>query len=517
MLEGFDKQWHYVGHDHKATYTNLPLGTYTFRVRATNNDGVWSDHEARLKVVVHPPLWWSLPARIAYVVLAVLLLWLALRLFLGRAERRHKKEMALLNETKEEEARNARMEFFTTIAHEIRTPVSLIIGPLEQLKSLQWNDVKNITPALSTLNSQLKVIDRNAHRLLELVNLLLDFRKVEQGRQKVQMAVLKVAPLLQAVADNFEPSVRQKGMDFKLTLPDERLTVVADREALVKLLSNLLSNAVKYTHDRVELACQVEADGHHYSISVSDNGRGISESDMRHVFDPFFQAKGSKPGTGIGLSIVKSIAQAHGGQVSVSSQVGQGTTFRVVLPISQEVANEIETASSPRIAGATGNTGQSSATGKSGSEGESGATAAPGAPAPVEKPTLLVVDDNEEMLTFLVTTFMDHYEVLPAHDGTEALKLLEESLVAKDGTPTSTISVVVSDWMMQQMDGPELCSRMRQNHATRHIPFVLLTAKTDSLSKVQAMEAGVDAFIEKPFPVKYLEACISNLLRRFKT
>ena len=497
MLEGFDKEWHYVGHDHQATYTNLPVGTYTFRVRATNNDGVWSDHEARLKVVVHPPLWWSVPAKIAYVVLVILVLWLAIRFFLGRAERRHKKEMALLNEAKEEEARNARMEFFTTIAHEIRTPVSLIIGPLEQIKS----QPTALSAPSSTLNAQLDTIDRNAHRLLELVNQLLDFRKVEQRQLEVQFAVQKMATLLRGVADNFEPSLRQRGMDFKTTFPDERFTAVVDREAIVKLVSNLLSNASKYAHDRVELACQVEPDGKHFSICVSDNGDGIPQEYQRRVFEPFFQTKGSKPGTGIGLSIVKRIVEAHHGEVRVESQKGQGTTFRVVLPVSQEVATEMVSPENP----ATPAVPVPSAT----AEG----AVAPAAP----KPTILVVDDNEEMLTFLATTFMDNYEVLTAHDGTEALKLLEESLVAKDGTPTSNIDVVLSDWMMQQMDGPELCSRIRQNQATMHMPFVLLTAKTDSQSKVLAMEAGVDAFIEKPFPVKYLEACIRNLLRRFKT
>lgn len=489
-LEGFDKEWHYVGHDHRATYTNLPVGTYTFVVRATNNDGVWSNSQARLVVVVHPPVWWSLPAKIAYGVLAVLLVWLVLWFVLGRAERRHKKEMAQLSEAKEEEVRNARMEFFTTIAHEIRTPVSLIIGPLEQLKKRE---------AAST---ELDTIDRNAHRLLELVNQLLDFRKVEQGQMEVDFAVQNVRSVLQEVASNFAPVLQQKGKRFSVTLPDEHFTAVIDREAIVKLVSNLLSNALKYTRDSVELNCQAEPQGKYFYIEVTDNGRGISEEDQRHVFEPFFQTRGSKPGTGIGLNIVKRTAEAHHGEVSVLSQPGQGTTFRVVLPTSQEVAAQPHEGNRPYEPNEPHKTNRSYE---------------PNEPHEAPAATILLVDDNEEMLTFLATTFMDSYEVLVARDGTEALRLLEESLVARDGTPTSTIDVVVSDWMMQQMDGPELCSRMRQNQATRHIPFILLTAKTDSQSKVQAMEAGVDAFIEKPFPVKYLEACVRNLLRRFKS
>ena len=513
ILEGFDKEWQYVGHNHKATYTNLPVGTYTFRVRATNNDGLWGQNEARLTIVVHPPFWWSLPAKVFYVVLAIVMLWLLMRWRLLLAGRKHRKEMALLSEAKEEEVRNARMEFFTMIAHEIRTPVSLIIGPVEQLKG-SLSDAQR-----STL---LETIDRNAHRLLELVNQLLDFRKVEHGGMDGHFALHDIPELMASVAKNFRPVTEQKGHQLHVACEPASFKAVADREAIVKLTSNLLSNADKYTTSRIELRCQLQPDGKHWLIEVEDDGRGISASDQRHIFDPFFQSKGSKPGTGIGLSIVKRIAQLHHGQVSISSEVGKGTIFRVEMPIAQPAfaANVADGPDTKAKAKETlpgkepkgGVTGTGAGTAKpQGAVAEAQQTA----PAVVSRPTLLIVDDNEEMLTFLVTTFMDHYEVLSASDGAEALKLLEESLVVREqGVPTSTIDLIISDWMMTTMDGPELCSRLRQNAATEHIPFVLLTAKTDSQSKVLAMQAGVDAYIEKPFPVKYLEACLQNLLRR---
>ena len=504
MLEGFDKDWTYVSSDQKATYTNLSAGTYTFRVRATNNDGLWSEQEARIKIVVHPPFWWSTPAQIAYVIMAIVLIWLVIYLRLKLAERRHRKEMALLSEAKEEEVRQARMKFFTMIAHEIRTPVSLIIAPLEKMKdniricSSQNGGTPKPTPEMiASVTSSLDTIDRNAHRLLDLVNQLLDFRKVEQNKQELNFSTQDIGELLRNVVNDFEQTFSQNGRQFTATYPKTKLTAVVDREALVKVVSNLLSNANKYSNTKIELLCDLLPDNDSFFIEVNDDGQGIDKNDLKHIFDPFYQGRDNKPGTGIGLSIVKEIISQHKGRIDVKSEVGEGTCFRIELPLrhDHEVVNDSSQTEKPAAA----------------------PTAEPATPLIEEQPRkhLLIVDDNEEMLTFLVTTFMDEYEVLSARDGSEALNLLEKSLVVKEGdVPTSTVDIIISDWMMNSMDGPEFCRRLRQNAATRHIPFVLLTAKTDSQSKIEAMDAGADAFIEKPFAVKYLEACLRNLLKR---
>lgn len=490
MLEGFDKRWNYVESDRRATYTNLPAGEYVFRVKATNNDGIWSDHEARLKIVIHPPFWWSTYAKVAYVLLIVFLIWAFIFLRLKLAERRHRKELYLLNEQKEHEMQQARMEFFTTIAHEIRTPVSLIIGPLDTLKQQL-----STLPQQSTATAQsLDIIDRNAHRLLDLVGQLLDFRKVGQ-QHDLTFTVLNLPDLLRTVAANFGPSFKSDGINFVMRLPREAFMAAVDAEALTKVVSNLLSNARKYTRSTITLACRQLPDGKHFTIEVTDNGLGITRENQKRVFQPFFQTVGSKPGTGIGLSIVKRLAEAHHGTVDIDSTMGEGTTFRVTLPLQQEVVSENAAAEQP-------------------SDTPDSQDQPAEVPAEQAKPRMLIVDDNEDMLTFLVTTFMDTFDVTPARDGAEALQLVSDGLVGKDGMPTSIFDIVISDWMMQKMDGPELCSRLRQNPATARLPFILLTAKTDSQSKVEAMEKGVDAFIEKPFAVKYLEACIKNLLSR---
>ena len=498
MLEGFDKQWNYMGHEHKATYTNLSPGTYTFRVRATNNDGVWSEQEAKLIIEVHPPYWLNTYAKILYAVLFLLFIVAVIRLRIMMVERRHRKEIERLNEAKKEEMHNARVDFFTTIAHEIRTPVSLIVGPLEQVKA----NVSESNGAPKGTDAQLNVIERNARRLLELVNQLLDFRKLENSKDDVNFAPQNMCELMSTVAANFDTVFKLKKRKLIINYPDKSFTPVVDREGMIKLLSNILSNANKYTKDKIVLSCTVASDGQTFCLEISDNGNGISKEDQKRVFDPFFQTKDRKPGTGIGLSIVKKIAEQHNGTVTVASEQGKGTTFKITMPVTQKTNSESVPVKHQESCIETM---------------EENSKNAPETAQPEEKPSMLIVDDNEDMLTFLVTSFMDKYDVTPARDGSEALEILEKSLVVKDGqTPTSTIDIIISDWMMTEMDGPELCCRLRHNTATSQIPFILLTAKTDSQSKVTAMKAGVDAYIEKPFAVKYLEACISNLLNRRK-
>ncbi len=485
MMEGFDRDWNYIGNQSRATYTNLPAGTYIFRVKATNNDGVWSDREAALKIVVHPPFWWSWYAKVFYLLLLGVLIWQYVHFRLKRAERQHQREMLRLNEEKEKEVREARLKFFTMIAHEIRTPVSLIIGPLEKI-------MKKGSPS-----DDMKVIDRNAHRLLELVNQLLDFRKVEELMLVMHFAPQNIHELIRSISERFAPTFEQGGKRFVVDYPDERFTAMIDKEAITKVISNLLTNANKYTKDDVRLRCMVEPDGEHFRIEVSDNGVGIREEDQRRIFDPFFQAEGNKPGTGIGLNIVKNIVDQHHGEISVRSEVGRGSAFTVVLPVKQEETPDV-----------VKEIGQEDVPGQAKQEGraepvttERGDNHLP-AVTTGHLPTMLIVEDSEDMRDFLDQNFRDKYKVITAGDGIEALDLLSRH----------EVNIIISDWMMPRMDGAEFCRRVRHNPLTSHIPFVMLTAKTDDDSKVEGMDVGADTYIEKPFSVQYLEACIRNML-----
>ena len=461
LLEGFDREWNYVGSQTKATYTNLPAGTYKFRVKATNNDGQWSADEATIVIVVSPPFWWSWPAKLLYMVLLIGAVWYYVRLQLHQAERKHQTEIQRLSEVKEQEAREARLNFFTTIAHEIRTPVTLIIGPLENL-------MKKGEPS-----TDLELINRNAHRLLELVNQLLDFRKVEQKEMPMRFKTQNVYQLINDVCERFSPTFAQNNIQFEVEYPNKYFTEMIDAEAITKVISNLLTNANKYTKSRVIVRCFEEPDNNSFCIEVEDDGVGIAEGDRERIFKPFFQAADNKPGTGIGLSIVQNIVYQHGGTISVESKVGQGSKFIIVLPLIQPQQDTHLTVSTENREHGGGG-------------------------------TLLIVDDQQDMLDYLAGHFQQQYTVMMAHDGLEALDLLSAG--------AGNVSLIVSDWMMPRMDGAEFCRRVRQNTATSHIPFIMLTAKTDDESKINSMNVGADAYVEKPFSIHYLDGIIRNTL-----
>lgn len=478
-LEGFDKDWNYVGSQNKATYTNLHPGTYVFKVKATNNDGIWNNQEASLNITIHPPFYWNTASKILYFILICIVLLLLIRFLLRRTEKKHITEINQLNVSKEREVHEAKIKFFTMIAHEIRTPVSLIIGPLEKI-------MKSSIPMPAVLWNNLNIIDRNSQRLLFLVNQLLDFRKVEQEGIDIKYASHNIRQLLQAVCERFEPFITHHGAHLEVEYPDADFTAMVDGEAITKLISNLLTNASKYTKDKVILSCVVHPEQNTFVVKVTDNGTGISEEDRKKIFKPFYQAMDNKPGTGIGLSIVKSIVESHNGCIDVESEINKGSSFIVTLPIEQIGATAKDGGTdvfNPAIPEDLLSESLSVVSSKN-------------------KPLMLIVDDNEEMLNFLSSSFSAQYSVLTAGDGVEALEELRKH----------EVTLIVSDWMMPRMDGVEFCKTLRADQAISHIPFILLTAKTDADSKIEGMDCGADAYIEKPFSIQYLEACIKNLL-----
>lgn len=488
-LDGFDKDWIEAGNRHTATYTNLPAGTYTFRVKATNNDGIWSREEARLVIVVHPPFWWSLPAKLVYLAVLLLLIYYYTQLRLHRAERRHQREMQRLSEQKAAEVRESRLRFFTMIAHEIRTPVTLIIGPLEKL--MQKKEAR--------ASDDLNIIDRNAHRLLELVNQLLDFNKVEHGFE-LHFERQSIAAIMHAVAERFRPSMEQRGITLDVTYPPQDFLAVVDAEGLTKIISNLMTNATKYTHDHVDLCCHVDAAAGRYTISVADNGAGISAEDREKIFRPFFQAKDNKPGTGIGLSIVHNLVEAHDGEIKVESEPGQGTRMIVELPVTPVPSLASLTVEATKAVKAEGENEET----KEGTAADEKIVveAKNQQEQRTQQEIVLVVEDDPDMSHYIAKNFQPHYQVLTAGNGCEALDVLSKHAV----------TLIVSDWMMPEMDGAALCRSVRSDARTSHIPFIMLTAKTDDASKTESMDCGADAFIEKPFSMQYLEACIRNMI-----
>jgi len=477
-LEGFDKDWINAGKDNRATYSNLPPGKYKLHVKAANNDGVWNDEGVTLAIEVLPVWYASWWMRMVYIVVIAGIFIIGLRYERRRRDNIHKEELERISSNKEKEVYRTKLSFFTIVAHEIRTPVSLIIGPLEKV-------MESAKSFPASVRGDLDMIDSNAKRLLSLVNQMLDFKKVEESALPTEFHRVDIVSLIESVVKRFRPSVEHNGATLTAEYPPDNPQADVCPESFTKLVSNLLNNARKFTKDRITLKCEVLKDSDRFIVSVSDNGIGIRKENLEKIFTPFYQIidniNESRGGTGLGLSIVKSVAESHGGSVSVESEPGKGSKFIVNLPLHQEnVIPEIAVDENSEEDGFAGD-------------------------VTVEtdrRPVILVVDDNLEMQTYISKNLSAVYDVILAENGRDALESLKNHNVA----------IIVCDWMMPVMDGLTLLRKVRENAEFSHIPFIMLTAKTDIHSKIESMRQGADAYVEKPFSMAFLMARISNLM-----
>lgn len=482
-LEGFDKDWNYVNRQHKATYTNLPAGEYVFRVKASNNDGLWNEQGASIKVVIHPPFWLTIWFKFIYAGLLIAGLIFLQKNTRRRAEHRHNEEIKELNQQKEKEVYDAKIQFFTMIAHEIRTPVSLIIGPLEKIMA-------TISAFPDYVRNDLSIINRNSQRLLHLVNQLLDFRKAEQGALVLNFSKQNIYQLLSYTYERFRPIIEQNNIEFTLECTDKTFEAVIDLEAITKVISNLLTNAMKFTDNKITLICRVHTRQKSFEIRVQDNGDGISNEEKEKIFTPFYQIpSGTVQGTGIGLSLVKSIVDAHHGVITVTDTPNKGAIFSIILPCDNEetLSCSVDSKPTPSILSALVDVTPEISN---------------KVDVKTDKPILLIVEDNADMRQFLCDNFISDYQVLSASDGLEGLEFLKKH----------EVNLIISDLMMPRMDGLEFCKAIRSNMLLSHIPFVLLSAKTDLDAKIDGLNLGADSYIEKPFSINHLKAQISNLI-----
>lgn len=484
MLDGFDKDWNLVKNQHKATYTNLPAGKYIFRVKGSNNDGVWNDEETTLTIRVLPPFWRSTWAYCIYALLCASNIFYLIYFIRKRAEQKNKIRIKKLQAENEKELYNAKINFFTQVTHEIRTPVSLIIGPLEKI--LEQN-----TELADTTLTDLNIIDRNSKRLLTLVNQLLDFRKAEQSTYTPTFSRQNIYTVSKGIYDRFHPLITKKGINFDFTMKNADLVAMIDAEAYTKTVSNLLSNAVKYAKGKISMS--IAEKDKQFTLKITDDGDGIAESEQKNIFKPFYQITGNnKPGTGLGLSLVKLLVEAHHGMIDVSSVPGE-TSFMVTLPLLQAST----TNSSSKDDALTDTNDYSYLI-----EEEQKVPFT----ADQNKPALLIVEDNIDLCNFLYNQFHQTYTVCITHNGKEGIDQLSRQ----------SFDIIISDIMMPVMDGIEFCKETKANYLYSHIPFILLTAKIDSTSKVESIKTGADAYIEKPFSIQLLQVQMENLLNSRK-
>ena len=483
-LEGFDKEWTNTGNHHRISYTNLPAGSYTLHIKASNNDGVWNNEGVKLRIRVLPPFWASLWAYLFYFIVVVASGYYGLRYYRTRREREEQIRLERMQAESKLELYNAKIDFFTNIAHEIRTPLSLIKAPLDSIR--KKNKDKEI-------NEYALVMERNTNRLMALINQLLDFRKAEKNSYSVTFKQTNINGLLTNLYDSFRYAAENRDLVFELELPEEAVMVNADVECITKVVTNLLSNAFKHATERVTLSLNVnENNPDHYDIRVYDDGEGIPEGEKEKIFQPFYQIRKDKAlnkGTGIGLALTKLLVEIHGGTISVESVENEFACFTVSLPSYKEIRVEQEADLSLTEQVVVPEMEEKVSYKNSLSQND-------------ELPALLVVEDNEELNSFLVGYFRENFSVISAENGKQAVKILENF----------SPDIIISDIMMPEMDGIEFCDFVKTNTLYSHIPVVLLTAKTDIRYKIEGLEHGADAYLEKPFSVEHLEAQIINLL-----
>ena len=483
--------WVYVRGDRQfAFYTQLPKGKRTFYLKTTDTNGLWSNYIAEIQVSKEPAFyetWW---AYMFYVVLVILSLYLFYRRMKRRLQLRHELKIAQIDREKSEELVQTKLRYFTNISHDLLTPLTIITCLIDDAEMTNGSRI-----------SQLSMIRSNVNKLRRLLQQILDFRKVESGNMKLSVSKSDIVSFIDDVCKvNFAPLIRKKSQTFTFSTEDKHLIAYFDRDKIDKIVSNLLSNACKYTSEGGEIKLIMKsyqnAEHTHLRIQVVDTGEGIAPDDLENIFERFYTAnKGDESeSNGIGLSLTKDLVELHHGTIEVESELTKGSTFTVDFPIDKDSYQENELI-----------TGETSVNDKKAAMifehedlDESGVVE----DAQTNDNHLLLVEDNEELLYLMEKILSRQYHVLVAKNGLEALDIIKDN----------EIDIIISDVMMPEMDGLELCRNIKSNLETSHIPVILLTAKNTAEDRIECYNAGADGYISKPFELKILEARINNFI-----
>ena len=490
-MEGVDDDWVYVRGDRQfAFYNQLPKGKRTFYLKTTDTNGLWSNYIAEIQVSKEPAFyetWW---AYMFYVVLVILSLYLFYRRMKRRLQLRHELRIAQIDREKSEELVQTKLRYFTNISHDLLTPLTIITCLIDDAEMTNGSRI-----------SQLSMIRSNVNKLRRLLQQILDFRKVESGNMKLSVSKSDIVSFIDDVCKvNFAPLIRKKSQTFIFSTEDKHLIAYFDRDKIDKIVSNLLSNACKYTSEGGEIKLIMksyqEAEHTHLRIQVVDTGEGIAPGDLENIFKRFYTAhKGDESeSNGIGLSLTKDLVELHHGTIEVESELTKGSTFTIYFPIDKDSYQENEL-----ITGETPVNDKKAAMIFEHEDLEK-----PGVVEDVQVNDnhLLLVEDNEELLYLMEKILSRQYHVLVAKNGLEALDIIKDN----------EIDIIISDVMMPEMDGLELCRNIKSNLETSHIPVILLTAKNTAEDRIECYNAGADGYISKPFELKILEARINNFI-----
>ena len=481
-IDGTDKAW-IPALGNKATFTDLSPGSYPLLLRPESGD---EKDVKRLTIHILPPWYLSWQAWIVYFICIILIVWGAVRYMKLRMKRKTEEKIRTMQIEKERETYESKMRFFVNLVHEIRTPLTLINLPLEHLA--EATATHNLSEAEKM--KLIKAMRRNLDYLLGIINQLLDFRKADQDSEvRLALKDTDLTSQIDLICHRFAEPMASQQKSLSVNLPDKPIIVDVDQSKLDRVVMNILGNALKYCRSKVEVTLREDSDG--ISLMIADDGPGIPEEEREHIFDTYYQIAGDRVGadlgTGLGLAYARLIARAHGGDITVcsssdsssESETPSGACFRLTLPYPKNTTSKDD---------------------ESQSQSDSTAEASPADKVGVN---ILFVEDNDELRAGVAEALSGQDRVITAANAEEAVEILNGN---------NDIDLIVSDFMMPGMDGAEFCRKVKGDIATSYIPFIMLTAKTGREAKEEAMEAGADAFVEKPFSMKQLRAQIANIL-----
>ena len=480
-------------------FPNLPAGDYTLNVKAANSDGIWNEVPQTLAISIIPPFWQTTWAYLLYIFTIGVGLYLLYRFNLKRQlEQAEARQLKAMDELK--------TRFYTNITHEFRTPLTVILGVNSQLETGAWMS-KVSKKEQKSLHKGFDLIGRNGQKLLRLINQLLDLSKLATNHLKPNYQTKEVVSFVQYVGESFESLAERKGVRLSIYSEIKELFMDVDEDKLQQIIANLLSNAIKFTPVRAKVVLHLSQKDNNLQIKVKDTGIGIPEAALPHIFDRFYQADNNESregqGTGIGLALVKELVELMGGSIEVSSEVGMGTEFVVLLPISKRYKRaDLEYQQNPNPATPT-NSHLAIDLEASHEEGEK---VAPNLFFQAQNASLLIVEDNPDVVFYIENVLQRHYNIEVAKDGQEGI----------DKALAAVPDLIISDVMMPKKNGFELVETLKKDERSSHIPIILLTAKATQQDKIAGLQFGADAYLMKPFDKEELLVRLKKLLEMRK-
>jgi signal transduction histidine kinase/DNA-binding response OmpR family regulator len=481
-LDPVDKDWIILGKKNEVSFTGLKPGRYSLSIRANRNNQGWGEPTVMDLKIAYPP-WLAWYAWVLYALVGLAILIVIRKTRLRQEKLKIELQRVQFEKEKEHEINEAKINFFTNISHEFRTPLTLIISPCTEL--LARNDLN--APDLQKIS----LVKSNAQKLLRLVNQLLDFRKSEHGLLSLRTKSEDIKQLVQGLLNDFAPAALAKKIDLILEADASAINVDMDKAQMEMAINNLVSNAIKFTPANGKVWVRIHTDGQTLNLQVCDNGIGIEAIHQDKIFNRFYQVSsidGQQGGSGIGLAFAKNIVELHNGTISVNSKPGEGTTFTISMPITQK---------SEKIPAIEEDDQLEHDDELSASSAAQNATA-----RQANRPTILIVDDNDDIRQYLSGLLTDEFDVLEAENGSAGHKIALEAMP----------DLIISDVMMPQMSGTELSTELKNNMATSHIPIILLTARASETYELNGLQTGADDYITKPFNPLIVLMRVRNML-----